>query len=57
MGGTHGTNGGRERERETRNAHRMLIRKSEGNRKFGRPRHRKERNIKTDLIEIDCEDV
>jgi len=35
----------------------MLVGKAEGNRRLGRPRPRKEYNIKLGLEEIGCEDV
>jgi hypothetical protein len=37
---------------EKRNAHRLLMGESEGNRPLGRPRHRWVDNIKKDLLEI-----
>jgi hypothetical protein len=37
---------------EKRNAYRILVRKSEGGRPLGSPRHRNENNIKMDLREI-----
>jgi hypothetical protein len=40
-----------------RNAHSILIRKHEGKRQLGRPRHRRGNNFKMDLIETECEDV
>ena len=46
MGGVRGTNG------EGRGVHKVLVRKPEGKRPFGRPRHRWEDNIKMDLQEV-----
>jgi hypothetical protein len=37
---------------EKRNAYRILVGKPEGKRPLGRPRHRREDNIKMDLREI-----
>jgi len=37
---------------ERRGVHRVLVGKSEGKRSLGRPRHRWEDNIKTDLREV-----
>jgi hypothetical protein len=37
---------------EIRNAYKILVRKPEGNRPFGRPRHKWEGNIRMDLREI-----
>jgi hypothetical protein len=37
---------------EKRNVYRLLVRKPEGKRQLGRPRHRLTDNIKTDLSEI-----
>ena len=37
---------------EGRGVHRVLVRKPEGKRPFGRPRRRWEGNIKTDLQEV-----
>jgi len=37
---------------EGRGVHRALVRKPEGKRPLGRPRHRWEDNIKTDLQEV-----
>jgi hypothetical protein len=37
-----------------RNGHRILVGKPKGKRLLGRPRHRWEDNIKTDLREIRC---
>jgi hypothetical protein len=34
---------------ESRGAYRVLVGKPEGNRPFGRPRHRREDNLKMDL--------
>jgi hypothetical protein len=39
---------------ERRGAYRVLVRKREGNRQFGRPRRRRESNIKMDLQEVGC---
>jgi len=39
-----------------RNAYKILARKSEGKKPLGKPRHRREDNIKIDLQEISCED-
>jgi hypothetical protein len=41
-------------ERELRNACNILIEKPEGKRSFGRPRCRREDNIRMDLREIEC---
>jgi hypothetical protein len=38
--------------REDRVVHRVLVRKTEGKRPLGRPRHRWEDNIKMDLQEV-----
>jgi hypothetical protein len=40
------------RHREKRNAYRILVEKPEGKRLLGRPRCRREDNIKTDLREL-----
>jgi hypothetical protein len=40
---------------ERRGAYRVLVGKPEGKRPLGRPRHRWEANIKTDLQEVECE--
>jgi hypothetical protein len=40
---------------EIRSAYKILVRKPEGKRSFGSPRHRCEGNIKMDLREIGCE--
>jgi hypothetical protein len=37
---------------EIRNAYKMLVRKPEGKTPLGRPRHRREYNIRMDLREI-----
>jgi hypothetical protein len=37
---------------DTRNAHRILVVKGEGKRPLGRPKSRREHNIKMDLTEI-----
>ena len=37
---------------ERRGLYRVLVRKPEGNRRLGRPRHRLEDNIKMDLQEV-----
>ena len=39
---------------ERRGVYRVLVGKPEGKRSFGRPRHRWEGNIKTDLQEVRC---
>jgi hypothetical protein len=39
---------------ERRGAYRVLVGKPEGRRPLGRPRHRWENNIKTDLREVGC---
>jgi hypothetical protein len=39
---------------ERRHVYRVLVGKSEGKRPCGRPRHRWEGNIKTDLQEVGC---
>jgi hypothetical protein len=39
---------------EERGKYRILVRKPEGNRPLGRPRHRWEDNIKADLLEVGC---
>jgi hypothetical protein len=44
-------------EGEVRNEHKILIGKREGRRPLGRPRHRWEDNIRTDLTEIGWEGV
>jgi len=38
-----------------RNAHTILVGKSEGKRSFGRPRRLWEDNINTDLTDVECE--
>jgi hypothetical protein len=40
---------------DRRGAYRVLVGKPEGRRPLGRPRHRWEDNIKTDLREVGCE--
>ena len=40
---------------QSRNAYRVLVRKPEGKRPFGRPRDRWEDNIKMDLREVGCD--
>ena len=52
MGRTHS------RMEQSRNAYRprVLVGKPEGKRPLGRPRHRKEDNIKLDLREVGCDD-
>jgi hypothetical protein len=40
---------------EMRNLYKILFAKPEGKRSFGRPRHRQQDNIRTDLREIDGE--
>jgi hypothetical protein len=42
---------------ERRVAYRVLVGKPEGRRPLGRPRHRWEDNIKTDLREVGCGSV
>jgi hypothetical protein len=37
-----------------RGVYRVLVGKPEGNRPLGRPRHRREDNIKVDLQEVGC---
>ena len=37
---------------DSRDAHRVLVGRSEGKRPYGRPRHRQENNIKIDLQEV-----
>jgi len=39
---------------ERRDAYRVLVGKPEGKRLFGRPRHRREDNMKTDFQEVGC---
>jgi len=39
---------------ESRGVYRVLVRKSEGKRALGRPRHRWENNMKMDLQEGGC---
>ena len=39
---------------ERRGMYKVLVRKSEGKRQLGRPRHRWEDNIKMDLQEVGC---
>jgi len=39
---------------EWRGAYRVLVRKPEGKKPLGRPRHRWEGNIKIDLPEVGC---
>ena len=51
MGGACGTYGRQEK------CYRVSVRKSEGKRPLGRPRHRWEDNIKMDLQEVGCEDM
>ena len=43
------------RMEQSRNAYRVLVRKPEGKRPFGRPRRRWEDNIKMDLREVSCD--
>ena len=43
------------RMEQSRNAYRVLVRKPEGKRPLGRPRHRWEDNIKMDLREVGCD--
>jgi hypothetical protein len=40
---------------EMRNAYKILVRKTEGKRLLGRPRHRQQENIKMDLGETEWE--
>ena len=42
---------------EGRGVHKIFMRKPEGKRPLGRPRHRWEDNIKMDLQEVRCEGV
>ena len=51
------TKGVKIKEEEMRVTRYMLVGKAEGNRRLGRPRPRKEYNIKLGLEEIGCEDV
>jgi hypothetical protein len=39
---------------EVRGVYRVLVRKPEGRRPLGRPRHRWEDNIRMDLQEVEC---
>jgi hypothetical protein len=39
---------------ERRGVYRILVRKSEGKRPLGRPRHRWEDNVRMDLQEVGC---
>jgi hypothetical protein len=39
---------------ERRGEYRVLVEKPEGKRQLGRPRHRREGNIKMDLQEVGC---
>jgi hypothetical protein len=41
---------------DTRNAYEIVVVKPEGKRRFGRPKHTQDDNIKTDVKEIVCED-
>ena len=41
--------------KQSRNAYRVLVGKPEGRRPLGRPRHRREDNIKGDLREVGCD--
>jgi len=41
---------------EGRGIYRILVGKRKGKRSFGRPRQRREDNIKMDLQEVGCED-
>jgi hypothetical protein len=41
---------------ERRGVYRVLVGKHEGKRPLGRPRHRREDNIKMDLQEVGCGD-
>ena len=40
---------------QSRNAYRVLVGKPEGKRPLGRPRHRREDNIKINLREVGCD--
>ena len=40
---------------ERRDVYRVLVVKPEGKRSLGRPRHRRDNNIKMDLQEVGCE--
>ena len=40
---------------QSRNAYRVLVLKPEGKRSLGRPRRRREDNIKMDLREVGCD--
>jgi hypothetical protein len=40
-----------------RNAYKILIRNTEGKRPLGRPGHKREDNIKVDLMETGCESL
>jgi hypothetical protein len=40
--------------RERRGVHRVLMEEHEGKRPLGRPRRRRENNIKMDLQEVEC---
>ena len=42
------------RMEEGRGVHKVLVGKPEGKRPFGRPRRRRENNIKMDLQEVGC---
>ena len=43
------------RMEQSRNSHRVLVGKPQGERSLGRPRHRWEDNIKMDLREVGCD--
>jgi hypothetical protein len=45
----------REKERGERGLHGVLVGKPEGKRPLGRPKHRWEDNIKSDVQEVGCE--
>jgi hypothetical protein len=51
MGGSYSTKG------EKRNAYRLLVGKTEGKGRLGRPRHRWVDNIRMDLGKVGCCDV
>jgi len=42
---------------KSRGVCRVLVGNSEGNRPLGRPRHRKENDIKMDIWEVGCEGI
>jgi hypothetical protein len=43
--------------REMRNAYKLLVRKTQGKKAFGRPKRKWENDIKMEFIEIGCKDV